>query len=92
MLKFILLTQFASTLFMVGLIWFVQIVHYPLFAGVGADQFSQYEQQHQQLTTYVVMPVMLLELATAIALIPYSPSLSMARNLVSKSETPRMTG
>jgi hypothetical protein len=59
---------------MVGLIWFVQIVHYPLLAAVGTDQFPRYEAQHQQLTTYVVMPVMLLELATAIALIPYSRS------------------
>ena len=32
---------FATTA-MVGLIWFVQIVHYPLFAAVGRPDFAQY--------------------------------------------------
>jgi hypothetical protein len=53
---------------MTGLIWFVQVVHYPLFAAVGREQFAQYEQAHAALTTYVVGPVMLLELGTAILL------------------------
>lgn len=53
---------------MTGLIWFVQIVHYPLFARVGAVEFQGYEQAHQRLTTFVVMPLMLVELVTTIAL------------------------
>ncbi len=60
--------QLAATLYMTGLIWFVQVVHYPLFQRVGADQFLAYEQAHTRLTTYVVAPVMLLELATAVLL------------------------
>ena len=67
-MKFILAIQLFSTLFMVGLIWFVQVVHYPLFANVGREHFTQYEQLHQRLTTWVVAPVMLLELGTAFAL------------------------
>ncbi len=31
----LLFVHAAMTLFMVGVIWFVQIVHYPLFRGVG---------------------------------------------------------
>ena len=31
----------AATLFMVGLIWFVQVVHYPLFAQVGSAGFCR---------------------------------------------------
>ena len=54
---------------MTGLIWFVQVVHYPLMAAVGEDHFVAYELAHTQRTTLVVMPVMLLELATAAALI-----------------------
>ncbi|MFY0528690.1 hypothetical protein ACN28I_37835 [Archangium gephyra] len=30
----VLLAHAAATLFMVGLIWFVQVVHYPLFSRV----------------------------------------------------------
>ena len=35
MMDALLLLNVASTLFMVGLIWFVQIVHYPLFDNVA---------------------------------------------------------
>ena len=45
-----LLLNFASTWAMVGLIWLIQIVHYPLFSRVGADQFKLYEQEHQRLS------------------------------------------
>ena len=58
---------------MVGLIWFVQVVHYPMFSLVGTDAFSQYESVHQRLTTYIVAPLMLLELGTAIALVVNRP-------------------
>lgn len=58
----------AATWSMVGLIWFVQVVHYPLFAEVGSEQFARYEHLHQQRTTWVVMPLMLVELASAVAL------------------------
>lgn len=54
---------------MVGLIWFVQIVHYPLFAQVGTDLFSEYETSHNRLTTWVVGPPMLIEGATALVLL-----------------------
>ena len=62
------LGNLGATLAMTGLIWFVQIVHYPLFARVGAVEFVGYEQAHQRLTGFVVAPLMLVELATAIAL------------------------
>ena len=67
----ILLSNVVSTLFMVGLIWMVQIVHYPLFDDVGEQHYVQYQQRHQSNITYVVMPVMLIELVTAILLIFY---------------------
>ena len=35
-----LIIHAAATWFMVGLIWFVQIVHYPMFANVGRDSFD----------------------------------------------------
>lgn len=54
---------------MVGLIWFVQVVHYPLFAGVGESVYKAYQLEHMRLTTFVVLPVMLLEFATAAPLV-----------------------
>jgi hypothetical protein len=64
----ILLIQAAATLAMVGLIWFVQIVHYPLMAQVGRDSFAHYEASHTARTTWVVAPLMLVEAALALFL------------------------
>ena len=36
-------THLVCTLLMVGVILFVQIVHYPLMDRVGADRFVHYE-------------------------------------------------
>lgn len=71
--KWTLLLQVASTLAMVGLIWFVQVVHYPLLAQVGREGFRRYEMDHQRLTTWVVAPLMLTELVTAMLLFRWRP-------------------
>ena len=55
----------ASTWFMVGLIWFVQIVHYPLFVYVGSKEFRTFHENHKILITPVVGIVMIVELVTA---------------------------
>jgi hypothetical protein len=59
-----LLLNVAATGMMIGVIWFVQIVHYPLFGQVGRDGFAEYEAAHSHRTTLVVVPPMLVELAT----------------------------
>jgi hypothetical protein len=69
-----LLANVASTLFMVGVIWFVQIVHYPLFANVGQQSFSNYEQRHAGVTTWIVVPPMLVEIVTATLLVWFCPA------------------
>ena len=69
----LILLHLASTLYMVGLIWFVQVVHYPLHASVGPDSFAMYQKQHMQLTSYVVGPPMLIEAITTAILFAYAP-------------------
>ncbi len=59
------LLHLAATAFMTGLIWFVQVVHYPLFARVGREGFQAYEAAHTRLTTLVVGPAMLAEATLA---------------------------
>ncbi len=73
-MKWILLTNAAATLMMTGLIWFVQIVHYPLFGQVGKSGFVSYEASHSSLTTLVVMPLMLIELLTTLLLVVQKPA------------------
>ena len=50
-----------STFFMTGLIWQIQVNHYPSFSYVESSQFSQFQHFHMRSITYVVMPVMLME-------------------------------
>lgn len=64
----ILLVHSASTLVLCGLIWTVQIVHYPLFARVPEAAFRTYEQEHTRRIAWLVAPLMGVELATAVYL------------------------
>lgn len=73
-----LILQLASTLFMTGLIWMVQRVHYPLMAQVGADAFADYERHHLRRIGPIVGPVMLVEMVTAIWLL-IQPSEALPR-------------
>lgn len=61
----VLLLCAAATWFMCGLHWFVQVVHYPLFAQVGPDRFTTYHRLHSERTTLVVFPPMAVELVTS---------------------------
>ncbi|QDT72703.1 hypothetical protein [Lacipirellula limnantheis] len=70
----IFLAQLGSTLFMTGLIWFVQVVHYPLFAAAGAGEYADYQRRHMSRTTWVVGPPMLIEAATALLLFAFRPA------------------
>ena len=64
----LLLAHLVATMFMTGVIWFVQIVHYPLFILISPAQFTTYEAAHIKKTGYVVAPVMLLEMTTYLSL------------------------
>lgn len=77
-----LLLQAAATWYLVGLIWFVQVNHYPLFNRVGEQAFCQYEAAHQRRTTPVVLPPMAVELAASLYLVTFPPSGSLAIPLV----------
>ncbi|WP_337869663.1 hypothetical protein [Meiothermus sp.] len=69
-----LILHFANTWFLVGLIWMVQVVHYPLFAKVGLAEFARYEVAHSNLISLVVGPLMLFELLTAVVLLTQWPA------------------
>lgn len=42
----LVITHVAATLFMVGLIWTIHVVHYPLFAEVGESTYVAYQAAH----------------------------------------------
>lgn len=59
------LAQLATTLPLAGLIWAIQLVHYPLFDRVGAEAFARYHADHARLITPLVGPLMVVELLAA---------------------------
>ncbi len=69
LISLVLWTHLASTLFMVGLIWFVQVVHYPLFADVPTEGYRAYQEKHMARTGLVVGPPMLAEAGSSLGLI-----------------------
>jgi hypothetical protein len=77
-LNLTLLSHMIATSAMCGIIWFVQVVHYPLFRRVGVSRFSNYEAAHSRLTARVVVPLMLIEAITAIGLTAWLPAQPLA--------------
>ena len=87
LVRLLFLLHLASTLFMLGVIWFVQVVYYPLYAWIGPGEFPGYEKIHTTLTSRVVAPPMLVEVGTAlllawsrpagIAIVPFATSLAL---------------
>lgn len=74
----LLLVHAGATLAMAGLIWFVQLVHYPLFELASERDFERFAAQHQRLTSYVVVPLMVTEAGAAVALL-MNPPLGLER-------------
>ncbi|MGB3618443.1 MAG: hypothetical protein WBA12_10000 [Catalinimonas sp.] len=71
--KFLLLSNWLATAFMTGVIWYVQVVHYPIFHRVRAD-FVPFHTAHTSTTGRVVMVPMLIELALAAWLVLRPPA------------------
>ena len=45
-LRTLIVIHTAATLFMVGLIWTIHYVHYPLFANVGESTYVSFQSEH----------------------------------------------
>jgi hypothetical protein len=69
----LVIAQVVITLVLVGLILTVQLVHYPLFAKVGAGCFADYQHEHARRITWLVVPLMTAELALAAGLVLAPP-------------------
>jgi hypothetical protein len=63
-----------------GLIWTIQLVHYPLFALVGAREWPHYEAEHQRRITWLAAPLMLANVGLALAVVTEEASASRVLN------------
>jgi hypothetical protein len=53
--------QVVGSVGMFGVIWIMQIVHYPLMRFVSGEQFARFETAHRVRISWVVGPLMLIE-------------------------------
>lgn len=60
----IFLAHVFLTLFMLGVIWFVQLIHYPLLSLIKGESFCLYERSHFRRMIYVISLPMLIEFVT----------------------------
>ena len=70
----LLLVNAASSLYCLGVAWFVQVVHYPLFVAVGEDGWPAYHAAHTTRTGWVIAGPMLVQLAAAATLAFAAPA------------------
>jgi len=69
-----ILVHLVATLIMVGIIWMVHWVHYPLMAHTGPTQSAMYQRQHVRRMGPLVIPVMLTELISSVAICMNHPT------------------
>ena len=64
-----LIIHLIATSVMVGVIWIIQLVHYPSFHFIELNQYTTFQRFHMSRISYVVIPAMLTELFTLIPII-----------------------
>jgi hypothetical protein len=60
----LLLANLASTLFLTGLVWELQVVQFPLMLRAGGLDFPDYVKHQRTRNTLLIAPAMLIELIT----------------------------
>jgi hypothetical protein len=70
----VLLAQVVGSVGMFGVIWMIQLVHYPLMRAIPDQAFVYYEQQHTRLISFVVGPLMAVEGVCVLAVFFFRPT------------------
>ena len=60
-----------ATSMMVAIIWMVQILNYPSFLFVDKQQYTEFQQFHMKKISYIIVPIMLLELFSGFGILFY---------------------
>lgn len=72
----------SSALYMCGVIWIIQLIHYPSFAQLSSNHFQQFHLQHTNMMSLLVGPVMVLELFISIWILTSEKDILTVLNLV----------
>jgi len=67
--NFIFYLHIITTSIMIGVIWVIQLVHYPSFHYIDRSSYELFQDFHMRNISWIVFPVMSVELVTGILLI-----------------------
>tara|TARA_B100001250_G_C19518196_1_gene664786 strand:+ start:323 stop:760 length:438 start_codon:yes stop_codon:yes gene_type:complete len=67
--SFLFFSHLAATSMMVGVIWVIQLVHYPSFHYIDRNRYELFQDFHMRNISRIVFPLMSAELITGILLI-----------------------
>ena len=67
-MDFLFFLNVISAFLLTGVIWTIQLVHYPSFHFIDKLSFTNFHNFHERRISIIVMPLMLIELITSIAL------------------------
>ena len=73
-MDFLFFLNVISAFLLTGVIWTIQIVHYPSFHYIDKLSFTNFHNFHERRISIVVIPLMLIELITSVALYIYNLS------------------
>lgn len=71
--EIVAVAQVVASVGMFGVIWLVQVVHYPLMRFVSEPHFTRFESAHRTRISLVVGPLMAVEAACVLAFLFAAP-------------------
>lgn len=73
MVTYLLLASLSLSLYLLGVHWTFQLVHFPLLTRVGVNEFQDYQTSHQKRVLWTARIPRMIALALAIILILLDP-------------------
>jgi hypothetical protein len=80
--EILFLIQIFSCFSLFGLIWTIQLVHYPSFLKIDKLEFKDFSNLHSKKISLIVVPIMLLELVSGSMLLILFPSIVTGSNFL----------
>lgn len=70
----VLLANLTCVLMMAGSVWIRQLVYYPLFSLVGAEEFPDYQRENRRRVQRSLQPAQVMTILTTLLLVIFHPA------------------
>ena len=74
--------QIVCNSYLVSLVFMTQFITYPTFLNIDKDKFSDYHRKYVNNISFIVAPVMLIELLTLILIAYFSKDFLIIKSLI----------